>query len=72
MTSRNKAMLKTLVLAGMMLSLVVPGQAQNRLPDGNGKEIVQKVCTQCHGLGEIFRSGYKGDDWKRIVPLMVG
>ena len=72
MTSRNRAMAKALVLAGMMLSVLAPGQAQNRLPDGNGKEIVQKACTQCHGLGEIFRSGYQGDDWKRIVPLMVG
>jgi virginiamycin B lyase len=64
-------MLKALVVAGLLVGASV-AQAQNRLPDGNGKEIVQKACTVCHGLGEIFRSGYQGDDWKRIVPLMVG
>ncbi len=64
--------LKALLLAGLLMSVVAPAQAQNQLPDGDGKAIVQKACTVCHGLGEIFRSGYQGDDWRRIVPLMVG
>ena len=68
MTSRSSAMLMAAV-AGMLWS--APAQAQT-LPEGNGKELVQTVCRQCHGLGEIFQSGYQGDDWKRIVPLMVG
>jgi virginiamycin B lyase len=52
--------------------LSAPAAQAQQLPDGNGKELVQTVCRQCHGLGEIFQSGYQGDDWKRIVPLMVG
>ena len=63
---------KALVLFGLMLCLLLPAQAQVRLPDGNGKAIVERACTVCHGLGEIVRSGYQGDDWRRIVPLMVG
>ena len=72
MTSWNMGIRKTLVVAGMMFGLLAPAQAQNQLPDGDGKEIVQRACTVCHGLGDIFRSGYQGDDWSRIVPSMVG
>jgi len=61
-----------LFLMAMTLGFFLPAQAQVQLPEGNGKEIVQKACTVCHGLGEIVRSGYQGDDWRRIVPLMVG
>ena len=52
--------LKALLLAGLLMSVVAPAQAQNQLPDGDGKAIVQRACTVCHGLGEIFRSGYQG------------
>ena len=71
MTSRNKGMGTALLLTGLLVGALATAQAQT-LPDGNGKEIVQTVCRQYHGLDRIFRSGYQGDDWKRIVPLMVG
>ena len=30
---------------------------QTQLPDGNAKEMVQAMCTRCHGLNLITNSG---------------
>ena len=41
------------------------------LPDGDGKQLVTFVCSQCHGLREtqILRDGQKG--WEEVVDRMV-
>src|SRR5262245_35954141 len=41
----------TLALLGgaIATSVLIPAFAQN-LPDGNGKELVQTICTSCHDL----------------------
>lgn len=41
------------------------------LPDGEGKQLVAMVCSQCHGLKEtaILRDGQKG--WEEVVDRMV-
>jgi cytochrome c5 len=49
------------------------GQAAgaNALPAGDGKEVVAKACTQCHGLGLIvaMRDGRVG--WQEMVDNMI-
>lgn len=51
------------------------GQAQQRqvqLPDGEGKEVVQVLCTQCHNLNNIVNSdGYTQAGWKSLISSMV-
>ncbi len=41
------------------------------LPDGDGKQLVTLVCSQCHGLREIeiLRDGQQG--WRKTVDRMV-
>jgi mono/diheme cytochrome c family protein len=41
------------------------------LPDGEGKQLVALVCSQCHGLKEttILRDGKAG--WEEVVDRMV-
>ena len=42
----------------MMASLAAQGQPV-QLPEGEGKQLVQGVCTACHDTNEIMRSsGY--------------
>lgn len=69
-----------LALLSLSLSLtLVPSaglQAQRRgrtveLPDGSGKEIVQTVCAQCHGLDRVAGDGYAREDWIRVFSTMV-
>ena len=35
--------------------------AAPELPDGNGKAIVQAVCTRCHDLDRVVAAGLIGD-----------
>jgi len=62
----------TLALSGVAAAalLVAPALAQN-LPEGNGKEMVQMVCTACHDLSPITDSGFSRDDWELVVKNMI-
>ncbi len=42
------------------------------LPDGEGREAVEAVCTACHGVNLIERSsGYSRDDWEYLISTMI-
>src|SRR3954471_18619359 len=48
------------------------GGAAMTLPDGNGKELVQTLCTKCHGLNLIVSSwGYTHQGWEALFTSMV-
>ena len=42
-----------------------------RLPDVTGKDIVVRVCTKCHGPGNIAKKRLNRDDWDDQVADMV-
>lgn len=71
-------MSRNLILGSMSLILVgLVGQAQAQqrggaLPPGEGRELVDAVCTQCHGVGQITRSaGYDERGWRDLSLTMV-
>jgi virginiamycin B lyase len=41
------------------------------LPEGNGKDIVETVCAQCHPLSLVTKVGYSRPDWEILVKAMV-
>jgi virginiamycin B lyase len=42
------------------------------LPEGNGKELVQTLCTKCHGLNLVTNSwGYSRQGWETVFSTMV-
>src|SRR5689334_4985333 len=42
------------------------------LPDGNGRDLVQTMCTKCHGLNLITGSwGYTRQGWESVFSSMV-
>ena len=44
-----------------------------QLPDGNGKELVEATCTQCHRLNLLTGSGgYTRQGWEAVISSMVG
>ena len=44
-----------------------------QLPDGNGKELVEATCTQCHRLNLLTGSGgYTRQGWEALIGSMVG
>ena len=45
-------------------------QAQD-LPEGKGKELLQMICADCHGLDVITSQRATKDGWASIVDSMV-
>ena len=59
------AVLFLATIPGLLLS------AQSQLPDGKGKDLVETVCTQCHGLESTMDARYTLDEWRNVVYDMV-
>ncbi|MBV9747059.1 MAG: hypothetical protein JO099_25125 [Acidobacteriia bacterium] len=45
-------------------------QAQD-LPEGKGKDLLQQICADCHGLDVITSQRATKDGWASIVDSMV-
>ncbi|MEO8048938.1 MAG: helix-hairpin-helix domain-containing protein [Acidobacteriota bacterium] len=56
-----------LLLLALSLAPVARGQD---LPPGEGRETLQKVCTQCHDIESIPRLRYSREDWSNLVYSM--
>ncbi len=50
--------------------MVVAAQTGS-LPDGPGKEVVQRVCTQCHAVEVVTAKGNTRDGWMQVVTEMI-
>jgi virginiamycin B lyase len=46
-------------------------QAPPQLPDGDGKEIVQKACVSCHALSTVTNAGHNRVGWSSVLHMMV-
>ena len=46
-------------------------QTSPQLPDGNGKETVQKACGSCHALTTVTNAGHNKQEWTSVVNMMV-
>lgn len=52
-----------------------PAQAQSQassLPEGDGKQLVEGMCTACHQTSQITQSsGYTREGWKELISTMI-
>src|SRR6266446_2806162 len=72
-------MCRALIRGGLMrgcLTLVfvvsaVPAVCQNQLPPGEGKDTVQRICSECHGLDYLTRRDRTRAAWQDAVDTMV-
>ena len=49
---------------------VVIALAQD-LPEGNGKRLVQEVCSGCHGLDVVVSQHTDKAGWQSIIDYMI-
>jgi virginiamycin B lyase len=74
MTKRKLSqMVAAIVLpaAAAMTDLILPALAQD-LPNGNGRDMVQMICSGCHDLSPITDSvGFSRQDWETVVKSMI-
>jgi len=61
----------SLLAAAIAAVAVYPALAQS-LPEGEGKETVEKICGGCHDLQPITGSiGFSKDDWDIVIKSMI-
>ena len=60
-----------LVLASFSLLFLAAAQAQD-LPEGKGKDTMQKICGACHDAGVVVTMHQAKDDWQATVDDMKG
>jgi len=75
MTKRehSKIVTATIAMSGAaaLTALLAPAFAQN-LPNGNGRETVEMICSGCHDLSPITDAvGFSRQDWEIVVKSMI-
>jgi virginiamycin B lyase len=63
----------TAFLTGAFLFMIGPITARGqKLPEGEGSQLVQNLCTSCHETNLITRSsGYSREGWQELIQSMV-
>ena len=56
--------------AAAMVAVIAPVAAQD-LPNGNGRDMVQMICSGCHDLSPITDGGFSRQDWETVVKSMI-
>src|SRR6266513_2459346 len=61
----------TIVMAAALFGATQ--NAQQPLPEGEGKKIIETACTVCHDLKEVtkFQGYYARENWRDIVRTMM-
>src|SRR5438093_9179346 len=59
------------LMVAVLLCAALPAWSQDPLPEGNGKQAVQKYCVQCHDLGQVTRAGYSQEGWRNNIHMML-
>jgi len=58
--------------AATLAVLMTPGSSKGQnLPDGPGRDALQKVCTGCHGVEAAVSARHTREEWEAIVSDMV-
>jgi virginiamycin B lyase len=62
-----------LLVVAAFVCIALPGWSQNppQLPEGNGKETVQKACGSCHSLTTVTNAGHNRGEWSSVLNMMV-
>ncbi len=64
---RGRAAWLFLTLAGWPAS----AGAQQKLPPGTARKIVETVCSTCHGLEIVTSKSYSRERWSKVVEEMI-
>jgi mono/diheme cytochrome c family protein len=71
MCRRRPATYRRLCAALALVPLGSPGQTPPVLPDGAGREIVERACSQCHSLEAVLRSRLSRGQWEARIDAMI-
>ena len=75
-------MMRILMSSAIVLAFTFPAAGQGfRLPEGQGKDLVERACMRCHGVQKLagpdgghwpaFGPGKSPDEWQRVMNFMM-
>lgn len=47
------------------------GAAPTALPEGEGSDVAQRVCGQCHSVGLFAGQRHTQDEWNQVISRMM-
>ncbi len=60
------------IVSVFVIAPVAAQQQPAQLPEGDGKALVQGMCTACHETNQITRSsGYSREGWRELIQTMI-
>jgi mono/diheme cytochrome c family protein len=74
MTARQRRILAWTLVAGKLafLSIVVASaQTAPALPEGAGRELAERTCSQCHSLELVLRHRMTRHQWEAQLDTMI-
>ena len=57
-------------MKALWIFLVIPALAQDPLPPGEGKELVERICAPCHGVYPLTQRNRTKAAWQSTVDSM--
>ena len=67
----GEARITCLMLLALAGAPAADEKEAGRLPDGPGKEIVGKICIDCHDSGDFRKARFSREEWSDSVADMV-
>lgn len=60
------------VIAGLIVrGLGAAQSADIKLPEGEGKQVTERVCSACHGIESVVSERHNKNEWQKVVDDMA-
>ena len=59
------------LLFGLLILSIGSVSAEEPLPDGKGKDLVEAMCQRCHGLDSVTQKRRTVEEWQAVIDQMV-
>jgi len=59
------------ITAACLAAVVFAAAQDDDLPAGKGKDVLQRMCSTCHGLDQVTAARYSKKFWGSVVDDMV-
>ena len=63
--------MKRILCGFVFVASALTAQVQTKLPEGENKALVERVCTKCHGASDITNARLTRERWNATVDEMV-
>ncbi len=59
-------------LVAIIFAICTPvAHGQDELPEGNGRDVVEYACSQCHDLMRVTQAAKTSSQWRYLVAQMI-